>query len=89
MGNYKRKMGKMLLLLVTLAVLFTGGLWASVPQGLVCRANLFFHYMEASEDAGVASGKNLSLRERIVYSLILSNSVPRSGPTPSTVRTSS
>lgn len=81
----------MLLLLATFAVLFTGGLRASVEQGtgLLCRANLFFHYMEASEDAQAESGKNLSLRERIVYSLILSTSAHKIELKPSPVRTSS
>jgi hypothetical protein len=45
--------------------------------------------MEASEEAQAESGKNLSLRERIVYSLILSSSAHKRGLKPSPVRTSS
>lgn len=67
MGNWKKRAGRKVLSLTLLMGLFAGGLWASANRGLVCRANLFLHYLEASE-----ATKDLSVRERLVYSFILS-----------------
>lgn len=75
MRRFKRKLAAAGLL----GLLFAGGLIAGARKQFACRASLFFHYLAASEKARDDSGRPIGLRERLVYSFILSTSESNKG----------
>ena len=75
MGRLKKR----LVAVGLLGLLFAGGLLACAKRQFGCRASLFLHYLAASGQVRDDSGREMGLRERLVYSFILSTTEGKKG----------
>jgi len=74
-----RRIKKKLAAVGLLSLLFAGALLAGGQKRFACRTTLFFRYLEASATVRDDYGRPMGLRERLVYSFILSTTDSKKG----------